>query len=868
MDFPFAARPNEGQPGSHGCSKERKTMSGTTLTRRSFLKTTGAVAGASCLGAGSFGALRAFADDQDEKPGEGEQLFNCNCRSNCMGSCRLLAHVRDGKLVKLSPGGYQEPGYTGCCLKGLSYVERIYSPTRIQYPMRRVDGTERGAGQWERVTWDEAIAEIAQKMQDTIDQYGPKAIAFDAASGNYGYINGVYGLFPRLAACLGAIKTAACYDYAAGHGIDRVLGTGDWQYCNEPNSVLDSSMVVVWGTNPVFTHPHSWRWIQWAKEKGTKVVTIDPIKSATAHRSDEYIRVNPGHDGYLALAMANYVIEHDLVDDAFIADRSNAAFLVRQDTKRHLSTANWPAESAATYAATVAAAKEKYAAQGPTAVAAAVAAIPVDYYVWENATGSIVLLDDAADPAMEGSFATPDGIALDTSYSLLKEQLSQYSIAEAARLTGLTEDFIVEFTERFAAEDAVSVNITYGLDHYLNGYHNTWAIAILMALTGNLAKPGAGFTGVFTTRWSPETLGLWVTKEYKGLNATIPFGLMPEIVATQSLNGKPFPMKVMVSYCANPASNLGGQREFLDRLLPNLDYYVVIDMEMTDSAQYADMVLPATSWYEVEDIRAGYNNPYTIFQEKAIEPLYESKPDSEIAYLLGRALGFEASFPEGDDIDTWGAILFSNAASKAKGLTLDRFRQEKVIQTTGTPGESFITGMTSPFTTEKGRVRLYTDNPQPRLNYGQDLSDRVDGEHLVYYRDPAEAGVDSPLAEKYPLVYLQEHSRFRVHTQWGRVPLLRELDPEPLAKVNGKDAADRGVTTGDLVEVYNDRGRCVVKCLIDESIAPGVVSIPKGWQRDQFIEGGYQEMSQPGMDPYPSAASFYDARVNFRKWEA
>ena len=842
-------------------------MSGTTITRRSFLKTTGVLAGAGCLAGGSYGALSAFADAQDGESEGGEQLFNCNCRSNCMGSCRLIAHVRDGKLVKLSPGDYPEPGYTGCCLKGLSYVERIYSPTRIQYPMRRVEGSERGAGEWERVSWDEAIAEIAGKMQETIDAYGASAIAFDAASGNYGYINGVYGLFPRLCACLGAVKTAACYDYAAGHGIDRVLGTGDWQYCNEPNSVMDSSMVVVWGTNPVFTHPHSWRWIQWARENGTKVVTIDPIKSATAHRTDEYIRVNPGHDGYLALAMANYVIKHDLVDWDFIKDRSNAAFLVRKDTKNHLATTNWPAEAAQAYGAAVEQLTEQYSPMGPTAVAAAVAAIPVDYYVWDNATNSIALIDEAQDPALEGTFTTPDGIELETSYSLLKKQLEQYTTAEAARLTGLDEQFVVDFTERFAAEDAVSVNITYGLDHYLNGYQNTWSIAILMALTGNLAKPGAGFTGVFTTRWSPETLGLWVTPEYKVLNAVIPFGIMPEIVATQTLNGQPFPMKMMISHCSNPVSNLGGQREFLDRLLPNLDYYVVIDMEMTDSARYADMVLPASSWYEVEDIRAGYNNPYSIYQEKAIEPMYESKCDSEIAGLLGRALGFEASFPEGEDINTWAPILFSNEASKAQNLSLERFREEKVIQTTGTPGESFITGMTKPFTTEKGRVRLYTDKPKPRLNYGQDLSARVDNEHLVYYREPEEAGIDNPLAEKYPLVYLQEHSRFRVHTQWGVVPLLRELDPEPVAKVNGRDAAERGVTTGDIVEVYNDRGHCVVKCLVDESIAPGVLSIPKGWQREQFIEGGYQEMSQPGMDPYPSAASFYDARVNFRKWE-
>ena len=156
-------------------------MSGTSsphrgLTRRGFLKTTGAAAGAAVVGSSLVPYASAIAETdativQDE-------IFNCNCRSNCMGSCRLLAHVRDGRLVKLEPGDYPEPGYTSCCLKGLSYVERIYSQTRIQYPMRRVEGTERGAGEWERVSWDEAIQEIASHMQAAIDQYGGSSIVF------------------------------------------------------------------------------------------------------------------------------------------------------------------------------------------------------------------------------------------------------------------------------------------------------------------------------------------------------------------------------------------------------------------------------------------------------------------------------------------------------------------------------------------------------------------------------------------------------------------------------------------------------------------------------------------------------------------
>ena len=839
-------------------SRETNPQAGTAigLSRRSFLKTTGLALGAAATAGGvaslplsdlaradaSSSADASTASDAQGKGGE--QVFSCACRSNCMGACRLHAHVRDGKLVKLEPADFDQEGYTGCCLKGLSYIERIYSPMRIQYPMRRVG--ERGAGEWERISWDEAIAELAEHIQAAADEFGPQSIFFDAASGNYGYVNGVYSSFARVAACLGANKLAVGYDYAAGHGIDRVLGTGDWYYCNEPKDMLNASMVVVWGTNPVLTAPHQWRWIMWAKEKGAKLVTIDPIKSATAHRSDEYIPVRVGHDGYLALAMANYVIEHDLVDWDFIKEKSNAAFLVREDTGLHLRKSDYeelPVD-------------KKTGKPGPD-----------DFYVWDQATGDIALIGDAKDPAYEGSFTTKDGIHVSPSYGLLKEHLAQYSLTEAARTTGLTEEQIADLATRFA-EETVTVNITYGLDHYVNGYLNTWAIAVLMALTGNFAKSGAGFAGVFTGGFSTNFLPLWVgAPDFKAMNSQIPQGLVPDIFATQKLEGKDYPAKVMVSYCSNLLGNLSGQADFMKKVLPNIDYWAVVDMEMNDSASYADLVLPCCSWYEVDDVRMAYNNPYLILQEKAIEPLYESKPDSEIALLLGRALGFEASFPdELLDFDTTLATLLDTDVARARGVTPERLREQKYLYAVGDdPDVPLVRGLTVPFPTETGRVSLYTEKPKPRLDWGQDLSERAPHEHLAYYRDAEEVSVDSPLAEKYPIAYLQEHARWRTHGQWGYVPMLRELDPEPIAKVSRADAEARGVQTGDMVEVFNDRGHCVVKALIDDSIAPGVLSIPKGWQRSQHLEGSYQEMTQPKIDPYPAAASFYDARVDFKK---
>ena len=155
------------------------------LTRRSFLKTTGALAGATAVGVGasSLSSLAvkdaAFAEEQGE-----EKVLRTSCRSNCFQSCTLNVHVRDGKVCYMSRADYPEDVYSGCCLRGLSMHERAYSRTRIKYPMRRVG--DRGSDQWERISWDEALDEIAEKLTAVREQYGTHAVAIDTASGNYG----------------------------------------------------------------------------------------------------------------------------------------------------------------------------------------------------------------------------------------------------------------------------------------------------------------------------------------------------------------------------------------------------------------------------------------------------------------------------------------------------------------------------------------------------------------------------------------------------------------------------------------------------------------------------------------------------------
>lgn len=813
----------------------QKASSQSCLTRRSFLKSTGLTVGAAAVGASLSGCAdgSAVADESfdDEIVGYGV------CRSNCMQSCRYAVHMRAGKIVRLEPAEYGEDLYRGSCLRGMSYMHRIYGEQRIKYPMRRVDGTERGAGQWERITWDEAIAEIAEKFSSIGEEYGTKSIVFDFGTGNYGELQGQTGIFNRLGSVMGVSKPAGMNDLATGYGIDRVLGTGLMYFSNEAKSVLDSSHIVVWGSNPVHSTPQNWRWMQRAKEQGTKIITIDPVRSATAHKSDEYYPIKPTTDGYLALAMAEYILENGLQDDAFIAQRTTAPFLVRRDTGLLLRKSDF----------------EDVAEEEPDA-----------FYVWDNAQSTAVLSDVATDPALEGSFVYK-GVEVDTSYTLLKDQLAQYSVDEAVSVTGMPKETIEYLAQTFATARAISVNISFGMDHYNNGYQTCWAIAILMALTGNLGRDGAGFTGIFlNTALALNIPALWAAPGFKGMSTDFPMTLLHEVAREQEYRGEPYPVKAMVSILSNALSNWPAQNNFFEGILPNLDFYLAMDMEMTDSARYADMILPIASFYENEDFRKAHNLPYLVHQDKVIDPLYEAKDDIEIASLIGRALGYEDAFPEEYQFDDYANLLLSGPVVEQFGITLDRLREEGYIDLSVLPGKPGIVGRQA-FPTESGLAQLYTELPAPRVDYGQDIAERLPKEHLVYYQESAEVSENSEAAQTYPLVFIQEHSRWRTHSQWFNSPILRELDPEPLFKMSQKDAEERGIASGDIVEVFNDRGHMVVKCVIDPSLPEGMTRMPKGWQREQFIEGGYQELTYPHNDEWSVAFNFYDTRVDVKK---
>ncbi len=827
-----------------------------TITRRSFLKSTGALAGAAALGGSALGiSSLQVKDEAFAAAGEGEeQIFTTSCRANCFQACMLKGHVREGKLTYMSRGDFPEADeiYSGCCLRGLSMHERSYSQTRIKYPMRRAG--ERGSDQWERVSWEDAIKEISDKLKEIQGKYGPQSIAVDSATGNYAFLQGPYGPRSIFGNAIKGTLLNMCYDQAFGYGTNRVVGGGTWHYGNETKTMLDAKHILVWGANPVYAQPQTWRIAQFAKERGAKITCIDPMFSATAARSDEYIPTQAGSDLMVALAMLNAVVSADRIDEAYVKQYTTAPFLIRKDNGLILRRSDIEGGELASV-------RDAKTLNTPGAMAKDPA------YVWDEAVGAAALSSECKTPALEGQYAV-NGIEVETVYSALKKRVAEYTIDRAVEESGIPAEKIEELVRIYVEEGPIFLYAIYGIDHYRNGHLWSQTMAILHALTNNLSRPGSsvsGFGAVLLDALPLNMKALMPPSMTMG-NPNLPQSAFAETVLSGKYKGKDYPIKAFIAASSNAVSNFADQNTWIDKVIPSLEYIVTCDTEFTDTARYSDMVLPVAFWTEVEDLRpAGYCNPFMVYCEKMIDPLHEAKPDTEIFALIAAQMGVEKDLPMRDPAD-WVDMLLDSEGLRKMGITPEKMREVKAIRGAGKPDQPVVRGYNGkPWPTPSGRVELYCEMPVPRVDYGQDWKAESAKERFPYFKPPTENWKGSELKKKYPLSYFQSHQRWRTHSQWFASKTLRELDPEPLVYLSRADAEERGIAEGDIVEVFNDRGYVVIKATITDAAPAGFLHIPKGWQRNQFIDGCYQNMTGSESDPMAVNFAFFDTLVDVRK---
>jgi len=729
-----------------------------------------------------------------------EKLVRTVCHTGCGMGCALLAHVKDGVLTKIEPADFPEPKYRHICARGLASMKLVYHPDRLKYPLKRVG--ERGEGKWQRISWDEALETIATRLKETRERYGSRSLMW-ATSGTGG-LDMAYISFAGC--CEGTFASLVGFGDAAGPCGDTASFGALWGEGYLVN-FEKPGLCVLWGSNPAETQPFGIRMIRDARERGARVVAIDPRFTASAAKADEYIPIRPGTDAALALGMIHVILEQDLHDRSFIIDNTVGPFLVNSQTGLFLRERD-----------VVPSSSEKY-------------------MVWDTAADEARPYDaPGVVPALTGVYRV-GSVECRPSFQLLVDLAARYPPEKASEVTEVPPDTIRSLALDYAQRRPVACYRGMGMQRTFHGDLAFRAINTLAAITGNL---------------QPVAPGAFVYELVLNLHGVISCNFLPILKAYDAIaKGNPYPIKALWIAKHNMVNQLPDASLVTRELFPNLEFIVVADLFMNASAQYADIVLPACTFFEQSDLLAptigvpGGPN-YFQLQNKAIEPLYDCKPDPEILKELARKMGLGDYFEK--SAEEFIELLLSSGYPAEAGITLEKLKQGPVAaERSNVPA----------FLTPSGRMEFYCES---LLEVGQELP---------CYLEPLESA-RTPLAQRYPLTFLSTHTRYRTHSTFANVTWLTDLDPEPVLEINPVDAEARGTKDGDLVCAFNDRGRMRLKAKVHQGIRPGTVNANQGWWPEHFLEGSHQDLTHGVINPaqelvYEPNSALYDVLVEVEK---
>lgn len=746
-----------------------------------------------------------------------ERVVRTACNLNCGAHfCGLNVTVRDGHLVNIEPADFPDQRYRRICLKGISYVQMVAHPDRLLYPLKRRG--PRGQGDWERISWDQALDEIAEQMRRLAEHHGPESLMFFPYSGQLSALNGFNGVYLRLASLLGASGTSARefgIDSAVPSGIEDTFGEGAGYLANDYTDLPNSRLILIWGGDPAQSRMNWWPSFLDAKRAGARLVAIDPKFSVTASKCDEWLPIRPGADLYLALALLRAILKQGWLDHDFVIRHTVAPLLVREDNARFL---RWLGREG----------QERFVA-------------------WDEHVHKAALAEAAQAPALSGQFSV-NGVACRPAFDRLREMLEPYTPEFASQRTGLPADRILSLAQDYATTRPARIFTLYGVDRWHHGATFGRLIAALAAFTGNLGQPGSGagvdgfnegilFSSQFATPGD---------RRYRPLN--------PASLPEQIVSGQPHPIKAMWVAFSNWLNQWPDQNHLRNAVLPRLDLLVTVDHFLTETARWSDYVLPAATLFEREDMVKG-PGPYVQHQPPVLPPPGECRSDFDIAAALARRLGCGEYFSQ--PVGAYLAEIMAEGGKSLQGLSLEALRAKGVLQRNTAP-ESLVAHRDLKFKTATGRVEFYVERLLP---YGRALPD---------HEPPAEADPEGDLRRRFPLVCITEHSRFRVHSTFSNAPWLREIDREPRAVLNPSTATSRGIADDDFVRVFNDRGCAILRARLSQAVPPGTVYLGQGWQSSDFHWGHAQSLTHAVTNPanaFGPNISFSDVLVEVARAE-
>lgn len=744
-----------------------------------------------------------------DRPSAIRTVCDPNCHAN--PRCGIAAHVENGRITKIEPGSFSLPEYDGrICAMGMARLEQQYHQERLLYPLRRAG--ERGAGQWQRITWDEAYEILAARLRAIAERHGSRSLAFFTGSGAAGVLTKASA--QRFAAAIGGTAyRAGGVDYGVPKGLEHMFGVPASTYFrpggHEMADAVNSKLILLWGGNGADTRQVDFHFLSAAQKRGAKVVCIDPNRTATAKHADQWISLRPGTDTALALALLNEILRNHWQDDNFLRGYTNAPFLIRRDTGAFLRKAGAAS----------------------------------DFLVWDTARDAPLAHGQSATPALRGRYRIQlgDGHAIDCApaFEFLCELAQKYSSAQASDITGVPSQTIRELAREFATSKPASIRIGYGVDRWYYSDYTARAAANLVVVTANIGVAGGGISVHDGTYAVPLNLHSFRCPDGREAATLDVVGLMTAIE-----HGDPYPVRALWLSASNLFNQTTAHRgRVLNAVVPKLDLLVVVDHFLTDSAALADIVLPACTIFEKKDLVAGM---FLQLQRPAVAPEGESKSDWDVFAGFAPHMGLEKYFAAKPE-DYLREIIETNHPL-LRGITLARLEQEDAVFL-NRPSAPYVGFSDLVFKTASGRIELYKEE---LLQYGAELP---------HYHEPVEASPKNLLYERFPLTLLFSHSRHRIHSTFANLPKFKRLEPEPTVDIHPADAAQRGIANDDYVRVYNERGSVTLKAKLNADIKSGVAVIAEGFWAKDFAAGDPYSLTHELISATSENYAFYDTLV-------
>jgi anaerobic selenocysteine-containing dehydrogenase len=736
------------------------------------------------------------------------RIVHTVCSHDCPDSCAVLVTVnKEGCAIKVE-GDPSQPVTRGfLCGKVAKYLDRVYAPDRILYPLRRKPGVAKGPLQrgreheaFERVSWDEALDAIAARLRETSDQHGPESIlpySYAGTSGVLGFGSMDRRFFHRLGAS--QLDRTICSE-AGGQAWNLVYGK---KLGTPTEDFRLAKLILAWGANIHGSNIHLWPFVAEARRNGARLIVIDPYRTRTAAVADWHIAIRPGTDAALALGLMHVILNEGLEDCAYIAEMTHG-------------------------------------------------------------------------------------------FDRLAERVREYTPERVAAWTGMTPAEIEQLAREYAATRPAALRMNYGVQRCENGGTAVRAIAMLPALTGAWKVRGGGAqlstSGAFA--WNKKAL------ERPDLALASPLGRLARVVNMSELgralteqrtreqatpaskdrspgapagtegtrrrgddsgNGEGPAVHALFVYNSNPGA-VAPNHNAVCRGLARADLFTVVhELFFTDTTDYADFVLPATTFLEHTDVQGAYGHYFVQLSKQAIEPLGEARSNVWLFGQLAQRMGF----PEPCFRDTPEEMIRQALAIGADGHSANANMEHITIEELEREGHI-------PLAFHRNGLRPYTSGevptPSGKIEFFSETLAAAGRDPLPGFSPPVESRWGET-SKRYPLELLGRKNDNYMNSTFTNLPGHRKMEAltSQCLEIHPLDAKSRGLVDGDAVRVFNDRGSLQLTAILNPNLPAGVVAARLDWAKLHPGGANINALTSERLTDIGGGATFYSTLVEVAK---